>query len=90
MGAICGSILPVMAPDFVNPIVLPLMLLMAMMGGALYALIPAKLKTTFGTNEILTSLMLVYCANLFLDWMVRGRAARRASTSPSTSTNGQC
>ena len=72
MGAICGSILPVMAPDFVNPIVLPLMLLMAMMGGALYALIPAKLKTTFGTNEILTSLMLVYCANLFLDWMVRG------------------
>lgn len=72
VGAICGAILPVMAPDFVSPIVLPAMLIMAMIGGALYALIPAKLKTTFGTNEILTSLMLVYCANLFLDWMVRG------------------
>lgn len=72
MGAICGSILPVMAPDFVSPIVLPLMLIMAMAGGALYAMIPAKLKTNFGTNEILTSLMLVYCANLFLDYMVRG------------------
>lgn len=72
IGAICGSILPVLAPDFVSPIVLPLMLVMAMAGGALYALIPAKLKTVFGANEILTSLMLVYCAKYFLDFMVRG------------------
>ncbi|WP_237155460.1 ABC transporter permease [Oryzibacter oryziterrae] len=72
MGAIVGSILPVMFPDFVNPVVLPLMLIMAMIGGALFALIPAQLKIRFGTNEILTSLMLVYCSNLFLDWMVRG------------------
>src|SRR5690606_22868370 len=28
--------------------------------------------TRFGTNEILTSLMLVYVAQLFLDWLVRG------------------
>ncbi len=72
IGAIVGSIPPILFPNFVNPIVLPLMLVMAMAGGALYAMIPAKLKTVFGTNEILTSLMLVYCANLFLDWMVRG------------------
>src|SRR5690606_29047384 len=26
----------------------------------------------FNTNEILTSLMLVYVAQLFLDWLVRG------------------
>ncbi len=71
-GAIVGSIPPILFPDFVNPLVLPLMLLLAMAGGAMFALIPAKLKTAFGTNEILTSLMLVYCANLFLDWMVRG------------------
>ena len=38
----------------------------------LYAAIPALLKTRFGTNEILTSLMLVYVAQLFLDWLVRG------------------
>ena len=30
------------------------------------------LKTRFNTNEILTSLMLVYVAQLFLDWLVRG------------------
>lgn len=72
IGAIVGSIPPILFPDFVNPVVLPLMLVLSMAGGAGFAMIPAKLKTTFGTNEILTSLMLVYCSNLFLDWMVRG------------------
>ena len=51
---------------------LPLMLVLGMLGGAAYAAIPAFLKTRFNTNEILTSLMLVYVAQLFLDWLVRG------------------
>ena len=36
--------------------------------GALYALIPAICKVKFGASEILTSLMLVYVADLFLDY----------------------
>ena len=40
------------------------MLLMGILGGMLYAAIPALLKIRFGTNEILTSLMLVYVAQL--------------------------
>jgi general nucleoside transport system permease protein len=72
IGAIAGSLLPVLAPDFVSPVVLPLMLVMAAAGGAAYAAVPAILKTRFGTNEILTSLMLVYVSGLFLDWLVRG------------------
>jgi simple sugar transport system permease protein len=72
LGGIVGSIIPVMFPTFESPIVLPLMLLLGMAGGAAYAAIPAFLKTRFGTNEILTSLMLVYVAQLLLDWMVRG------------------
>ena len=52
--------------------VLPLMLLLGVIGGALYGLIPAFLKTRFGVNEILTSLMLVYVAQLVLDYLVRG------------------
>lgn len=72
IGAITGSILPVMFPEFQSWIVLPLMLLMGILGGAAYAAIPAFLKVRFNTNEILTSLMLVYVAQLFLDWMVRG------------------
>ncbi|MFC5386320.1 ABC transporter permease [Aquamicrobium segne] len=72
MGAVAGSILPVLYPDLQGAYLLPLMLLMGMMGGAAYACIPAFLKTRFNTNEILTSLMLVYVAQLFLDWVVRG------------------
>jgi ABC-type uncharacterized transport system permease subunit len=48
------------------------MILMGIAGGMLYGAIPALLKIRFGTNEILTSLMLVYVALLFLDWIVRG------------------
>jgi simple sugar transport system permease protein len=72
IGAITGSILPVMNPEWHSPMILPLMLLMGMAGGALYAAIPALLKTRFNTNEILTSLMLVYIAQLYLDWLTRG------------------
>ncbi len=72
LGAIFGSILPVLFHEQVGIWVLPAMMIMGMIGGALWALIPALLKTRFGANEILTSLMLVYVAELFLDWLVRG------------------
>jgi simple sugar transport system permease protein len=71
-GAIAGSMLPVLAPGFQNPLTLPLMLILAMAGGAAFGAIPAVLKTRFRTNEILTSLMLVYIAGYLLDWLVRG------------------
>jgi general nucleoside transport system permease protein len=51
---------------------LPAMLLLGAVGGALWGLIPAILKTRFGVSEILTSLMLVYVAQLTLDYLVRG------------------
>jgi simple sugar transport system permease protein len=72
IGAITGSIIPVMYPDWHSPIILPLMLALGLLGGAAYAAIPALLKTRFNTNEILTSLMLVYIAQLYLDWLMRG------------------
>ncbi|MFU0503729.1 ABC transporter permease [Pseudaminobacter sp. NGMCC 1.201702] len=72
MGAIAGSVLPVMLPGFQTWYVLPLMIMMGIAGGAAYAAIPGYLKVKFNTNEILTSLMLVYVAQLFLDWLVRG------------------
>jgi simple sugar transport system permease protein len=72
IGAVAGSAIPVLLPEFQNFATLPLMLVLGALGGAAYAMIPALLKTRFSTNEILTSLMLVYAASLFLDWMVRG------------------
>src|SRR3546814_4216784 len=41
-------------------------------GGVAYAAVPAFLKTRFGVNEILTSLMLTYVATLFLSTLVYG------------------
>ena len=72
MGAVAGSAIPVLLPEFQSFVTLPLMLIFAMAGGAAYAAIPAFLKSRFNTNEILTSLMLVYVAQLFVDWLVRG------------------
>jgi ABC-type uncharacterized transport system permease subunit len=71
-GAVFGSILPILFPETVGWWVLPVMLVLGMAGGAAYAAVPAFLKARFNTNEILTSLMLVYVAQLFLDWLVRG------------------
>lgn len=72
IGAMAGSLLPVLAPELRGAWILPAMMVCGMLGGALYALVPAMLKARFNTNEILSSLMLVYVAQLFLDWTVRG------------------
>lgn len=72
IGGLFGAALPVLFHEWQSPLLLPLMLLMGMAGGALYGSIPAILKARFGTNEILTSLMLVYVAQQFVDWVVRG------------------
>ncbi len=73
MGAVCGSWLAVVTNGTdAGPWVLPAMLVMGALGGALYAMIPALCKVKFGANEILTSLMLVYVADLILDYLVRG------------------
>ncbi len=72
MGAIAGSMIPILLPGWNDPTALIAMLLLAMLGGALWGAVPALLKVRFNVNEILSSLMLVYVAQLFLDWLVRG------------------
>jgi simple sugar transport system permease protein len=72
-GAVCGSWLAVRTNGTDAGFwVLPAMLVLGALGGALYALIPAICKVRFGASEILTSLMLVYVADLGLDYLVRG------------------
>jgi general nucleoside transport system permease protein len=73
IGAVCGSWIAVKTQGTDAGVwVLPAMLLAGAVGGALYALIPAICKVRFGASEILTSLMLVYVAELLLDYLVRG------------------
>ena len=73
MGAIVGSILPLATQGMeLGRWLLVIALIMGVIGGAVYALIPSYLKVRLGVSEILSSLMLVYIAQLVLDYLVRG------------------
>ncbi|MCB4771858.1 ABC transporter permease [Ancylobacter sp. Lp-2] len=73
VGAVFGSWLALATHGTeAGPWVLPAMLVLGALGGAAYGLIPAFLRVRFGASEILTSLMLVYVAQLGLDYLVRG------------------
>src|ERR1700758_4585231 len=73
IGAVAGSWLAVTTNGTgAGHWVLPAMLALGALGGALYAMIPAICRVRFGASEILTSLMLVYVADLFMDYLVRG------------------
>ena len=63
---------PGLLPGLGRPFVIAaLMLLMGILGGMVYAAIPAWLKNRFNANETLTTLMLVYVANLMVDYLAR-------------------
>jgi simple sugar transport system permease protein len=51
---------------------LPLMLVAGVLGGMLWAAVPALLRSRFHTSEIFVSLMLVYIAQLLLSYLVHG------------------
>ncbi|WP_206378398.1 ABC transporter permease [Sneathiella limimaris] len=72
LGAIFGGGLFVYLHDVDSIFLLPAMIILGAVGGALWAGIPAFLKTKFNANEILTSLMLVYVATLLLSVLIHG------------------
>jgi simple sugar transport system permease protein len=86
VGAMAGGWLALATHGAPNgPWVMPAMLAAGVLGGALFALIPAVLRTRFGANEILTSLMLVYVAELLLDWLLRYKNYTQPQTRKTTS-----
>ena len=72
IGAIFGGWVALTFGDFDSVLTLLAVLVAGILGGMLWAAIPALLKTVFRANEILTSLMLTYVALLLLDYLVRG------------------
>ena len=66
MGAIFGAGAGLAFYPMEAAYIFPIMVLAGAFGGWIWAMIPAVLKTRFGTNEILVSLMLVYVAEQFL------------------------
>ena len=72
MGALAAGGVALHFPDSTSPFLLPGMVLAGALGGMAWAAIPAWLRTRFNANEILTSLMLVYVAQLMVSWLVHG------------------
>ncbi|MDO6729645.1 ABC transporter permease [Marinovum sp. 2_MG-2023] len=72
MGAIAGAGVGLAFYPLDSFIIFPLMILAGALGGWAWGMIPAILKTKFGTNEILVSLMLVYVAEAWLASVASG------------------
>ncbi|MCG6903398.1 MAG: ABC transporter permease, partial [Rhodobacter sp.] len=72
VGAICGAGVGLAFYPADGWYIFPLMVIAGAIGGFVWAMIPAILKTKFNTNEILVSLLLVYVAEQLLASMALG------------------
>lgn len=72
MGGIFASYFALFHADWSGFILFPVMFLAGIVGGGLWALIPAYFKVRFGTNETLFTLMLNYIALHLVSWLQEG------------------
>jgi len=73
MGAIFGTWVGLnWGPHLSAPVVIPLMFLAGLLGGALWGLIPAFLKVRFSINEVISTLMMNYICAEFLTFLIVG------------------
>lgn len=72
MGAVAAGGIALLAQKTTGPWIIPAILLAGVLGGMLWAGITALLRDRFNANEILVSLMLVYVADMVLNFLVFG------------------
>ncbi len=72
LGALGAAWLVFNLPALPAPVMLPVMMAGGMLMGGLWALIPAVLKSRFGTSETLVTLMLNYIAIKFVTYLQYG------------------
>ena len=72
MGAIFGGGIAILFHHQIGFWIMPLMIVMGAIGGAVWGLIPALLKTHFNAEETLTTLMMNYIAVFILLYLVNG------------------
>jgi simple sugar transport system permease protein len=76
LGAFFASLVvlvPLLPPDSPKFIVLTAMVIMGMIGGALWGFIPGVLKAKYNVNEIITTLMLNYVAIYWNNYWIFGK-----------------
>lgn len=72
LGAIFASAIPIWWPDATGQWIWPAMLLLGMIGGALWASLTAFWRVRLNANEILVSLMLSFVAAQLLNYLLLG------------------
>lgn len=72
MGALASSFVALKLTSIPNFAVIPMMILAGILGGALWAIIPAMLKTKLGTNETIITLMMNYIALKLITFLQYG------------------
>ena len=72
VGALAGAGVAYLTPGVTGCWIIVPMILAGIIGGAVWAAIPALLKTKLNVNEVLTSLMLVYVAIQLLSYLIDG------------------
>lgn len=69
MGGVFASYFALFHADWPGLILFPVMFIAGIIGGGIWALIPAFFKVKFGTNETLFTLMLNYIALYLVSWL---------------------
>lgn len=72
LGAVMAVVLGTGALDWPTVALLPAMALAAMAAGAAALLVPTLLKTRFGVDEVVTTLLLNFVALLFVSYLLEG------------------
>jgi general nucleoside transport system permease protein len=72
MGALLGGLVALYLFKLPQPVLWVCLLLAGVLGGMMWALIPAVFKIRFGMSEIISTLMLNYIAILFMIYLTRG------------------
>ncbi|MCR6545589.1 ABC transporter permease [Dehalobacterium formicoaceticum] len=72
MGAVAATWVALTFPGLPAPVMIPFMLFMGFLAGALWALLPAIPRAYMNVNETITTLLMNYIAILWADYLIYG------------------
>lgn len=72
MGAIFSTAVILVLPDMSSFVLVPVVIVAGLLGGAAWGAIPGALKAYFGVNEILSTIMLNLAAAQLMNFLLRG------------------